>query len=293
MPVVQEDGHEKEESEGEQEEMDHSSAANESEKGVSSDGDSSEDSGTDNSSDMDEEECEHRRTECMDDMIDLERQFSYLKEQLYRERITQIENKLNEVMAEQAEEYLVPLAELREAMEVRTQVAGILRKLRLENIQNKAEAEEVAARQDFDSRKSLLRDSIKDSLNEKIRRLEEERTQVDLFDRDSLLKSRALHPFGAGLSRSNEELELRGDKDKRRKPMTVTGPYIVYMLSEADILEDWTQIRKALTASKRKECKLSLISYHKIGENLQNLLKLENICKICKIENLRKFFTHL
>jgi len=247
----------KEESEGEaeHEEMDHSSAANESDKGTS-DGDSSEDSGSEDSSEMDEEECEHRRSECLDDMIDLERQFSYLKEQLYRERITQIENKLNEVMAEQAEEYLVPLAELREAMAVRTQVAGILRQLRLENIKNKVEAEDVAAKQDFESRKSLLKDSIKDSLNEKIRRLEEERNQVDIFDRDSLFKSRSLgiHPFGLpSQSRSNDESEMGRDKDKRRKPITVTGPYIVYMLSEADILEDWTQIRKALTASKRKE----------------------------------------
>lgn len=78
--------------------------------------------------------------------------YSYLIRffRLYRERITQIEKKLQEVMAEQAPEYLGPLAELREAVAVRTQVAGILRQLRLENIQNKALAEEVAARQDFE-----------------------------------------------------------------------------------------------------------------------------------------------
>lgn len=69
---------------------------------------------------------------------------------LYRERITQIETKLQEVMTEQATEYLGPLADLREAVAVRTQVAGILRQLRLENIQNKAIAEEVAATQDFE-----------------------------------------------------------------------------------------------------------------------------------------------
>ncbi len=73
-----------------------------------------------------------------------------MAQRLYRERITQIENKLQEVMAEQATEYLGPLAELREAVAVRTQVAGILRQLRLENIKNKAVAEEVAATQDFE-----------------------------------------------------------------------------------------------------------------------------------------------
>jgi breast cancer metastasis-suppressor 1-like protein len=53
-------------------------------------------------------------------------------------------------MNEQATEYLAPLAELREAVAIRTQVAGVLRQLRLENIQNKAKAEEIAAGQDFE-----------------------------------------------------------------------------------------------------------------------------------------------
>nr|CAG4635194.1 EOG090X0IS7 [Alona affinis] len=259
MPVVHnETTHGQEDNsdgEGEHEEMgDHLSPTHDSDKGGSSE-DSSSDSGSEDSSEMDEEECENRRTECLDDMIDLEKQFSYLKEQLYQERITQIENKLQEVMAEQAAEYLGPLAELKEAVTVRTQVAGILRQLRLENIQTKAIAEEVAASQDFESRKALLLDSIKESLNEKIRRLEEDRNQVGLLECDSFLtKSRSLQGGFGGLSSGfrGEERESK-DKDKRRKPITVTGPYIVYMLSEADILEDWTLIRKALTASKRKD----------------------------------------
>ena len=86
MPVIQDERNnqcEKEESEceGEQEEMDHSSVVNESDKGATSDGESSEDSGSEDSSEMDEDECEHRRSECLDDMVDLERQFSFLKEQ--------------------------------------------------------------------------------------------------------------------------------------------------------------------------------------------------------------------
>ncbi|KAK4003091.1 breast cancer metastasis-suppressor 1-like protein [Daphnia magna] len=255
MPVAHNDAHGRDkddsEGEGEHEEMDHLSIAHDSEKGGTSDGDSSEDSGSEDSSEMDEDECENRRSECLDDMIDLEKQFSFLKEQLYRERITQIESKLQEVMAEQAAEYLGPLADLREAVAVRTQVAGILRQLRLENIKNKAVAEEVAATQDFESRKALLMDSIKESLNEKIRRLEEDRNQVGLLECDSFLKSRSLHSFGSSPFRSDDK-EFK-EKDKRRKPITVTGPYIVYMLSEADIMEDWTLIRKALTATNRKD----------------------------------------
>lgn len=95
----------------------------------------------------------------------------------------------------------------------------------------------------FQSEKSLLWDSIECDLLEKIRRLEEDRNNVDItsdlwieqtFNKKNKKKSDPLNP------------------DRRRKPVTVSGPYIVYMLSDADILEDWTAIKKALTASKRK-----------------------------------------
>ena len=32
--------------------------------------------------------------------------------------------------------------------------------------------------------------------------------------------------------------------ERRRKPVTVTGPYIVYMLKDMDIISDWTTIKK-------------------------------------------------
>uniref|UniRef100_A0A8C6T2L7 Uncharacterized protein n=1 Tax=Neogobius melanostomus TaxID=47308 RepID=A0A8C6T2L7_9GOBI len=68
---------------------------------------------------MDEEDCERRRMECLDEMSNLEKQFTDLKDQLYRERLTQVNSKLTEVEAGQASEYLEPLAVLLENMQVR------------------------------------------------------------------------------------------------------------------------------------------------------------------------------
>lgn len=61
------------------EEMDHDS--NDSDK--SSSNSESSDNGTDydDSSEMDEEECERLRSECVEDLVDLERQFTLLREQ--------------------------------------------------------------------------------------------------------------------------------------------------------------------------------------------------------------------
>merc|ERR1712183_335334 len=119
----------------------------------SADDDSSEEegSGSEDSSDMDVEECEKKREEFIDDLSELEGQFAILREQLYRERLSQIQTKLEEVKCGRALEYLQPLEELQENMRVQLEVGQILRKLRQENIQIKFEAEAEAANQNYAS----------------------------------------------------------------------------------------------------------------------------------------------
>uniref|UniRef100_A0A8C0HTQ5 BRMS1 like transcriptional repressor n=1 Tax=Balaenoptera musculus TaxID=9771 RepID=A0A8C0HTQ5_BALMU len=191
---------------------------------VSEDGDSSE---------MDDEDCERRRMECLDEMSNLEKQFTDLKDQLYKERLSQVDAKLQEVIAGKAPEYLEPLATLQENMQIRTKVAGIYRELCLESVKNKYECEIQASRQHCESEKLLLYDTVQSELEEKIRRLEEDRHSIDITS-----------------ELWNDELQSRKRKDPfspdKKKPVVVSGPYIVYMLQDLDILEDWTTIRKAM-----------------------------------------------
>ncbi|XP_055382040.1 breast cancer metastasis-suppressor 1-like protein [Condylostylus longicornis] len=195
---------------------------------------SSEDEGdvpeSDDSSEMDEIECERRRIDCLDNLTNLERQFNILREQLYKERINQIEWQLSEVRGGRSQEYLLPLQQLDENLKNRIEVAEILKQYRLENINHKYLSEEQAARQHFDSEKQLAMDQIHEELMDKIRRLEEDRHNVDISWADWGIDKRANKVRGPG----------------RKKAVTVSGPYIVYMLHEEDILEDWTTIRKAL-----------------------------------------------
>lgn len=215
----------------------------ESEKTSNEDSDSSSGSEDEDSSEMDEEDCERRRTECIDDMADLERQFMHLKEKLYFERVNQIEAKLEEVRAGRAPEYLQPLEDLQDNMRIRIEVAGILREMKLKNIRRKYEAEETAAYQNFQSEQALLRDLLKSELEEKIRRLEEDRNSVDLTA--DFWPEQVTH-------KKNRRKTDPTTTDKRKKPVTVSGPYIVYMLRENEILEDWTAIRKALKVMRQK-----------------------------------------
>ncbi|XP_077522642.1 breast cancer metastasis-suppressor 1-like protein isoform X2 [Amblyomma americanum] len=243
MPSVKECNND---SEGE--EMDQESP--ESDKSSNEDSDSSSGSEEDDSSEMDEEDCERRRSECIDDMADLERQFMHLKEQLYLERANQIEAKLEEVKMGRAPEYLQPLEDLQDNMRIRIEVAGILREMKLKNIKRKYDAEEIAAFQNFESERALLRDSIRCELEEKIRRLEEDRNSIDITSVFSLFVS----DFWSEQVTHKKSRRSKTDPmaDRRKKPVSVTGPYIVYMLQESEILEDWTAIRKALKTARQK-----------------------------------------
>lgn len=105
--------------------------------------------------DIDEEECERRKAELSNEMVDLEKQFVAIKEQLYYERLSQVEHKLNEVRAERAVEYLQPYEELLESKRVRQEVAEILRDLRKANVKCLYDAENYAAKQNFDVSTSI------------------------------------------------------------------------------------------------------------------------------------------
>ncbi|KAM9717922.1 breast cancer metastasis-suppressor 1 isoform 2-T5 [Menidia menidia] len=190
------------------------------------------------SSEMDDEDCERRRGECLDEMMDLEKQFQELKEKLFRERLNQVKVKLDEVLTGKAGEFREPLAALQTSMQIRTQVAGVYRELCLQVIRHKHECEVQGAKQHLESERTLLFDTMKTELLEKIRRLEEDRQNIDLTSEwsDDMR--------GKKCKRKN----LLGRSDRKKKVALVSGPFIVYMLRDIDILEDWTTIKKAKAA---------------------------------------------
>jgi breast cancer metastasis-suppressor 1-like protein len=202
------------------------------------------------SSDLDEEECERRKSLCLHEMMDLEKQFVALKDQLYMERLNQVERKLEEVRAGKATEYLQPLEELQENMRIRTEVAGILRDMKLNNVSCQNEAECLASKQNLESESLLLKDQIRQDLEEKLRRLEEDRNSIDseiwseASAQKAKKKSRFVNALEAGPGR--DQLSL---PDRRKKPVSVSGPYVVYMLRDSEILEDYNLIKRASKAS--------------------------------------------
>ncbi|CAL8241444.1 unnamed protein product [Merluccius merluccius] len=211
------------------------------------------------SSEMDDEDCERRRGECLDEMTDLEKQFHDLKDKLFRERVSQVKEKLDEVLTGRAGEYRDPLTALQGSMQLRTQVAGVYRELCLQVIKHKYECELQGARQHLQSERTLLFDAMKTELLEKIRRLEE--------DRQSTVSSQqAVFPTewwsDEVKSKKGKRKTLLARSDRKKKAALVSGPFIVYMLRDIDIMEDWTAIKKAkaaLTPLKKKTERPSIV----------------------------------
>ncbi|KPI90971.1 Breast cancer metastasis-suppressor 1-like protein [Papilio xuthus] len=75
----------------------------------------------------------------------------------------------------------------------------------------------------MESEKWLAYENLKEELLEKIRKIEEERHTVDLWS------------CGAEWGRK-----------RRKRQVAVSPPYVVYMLPDADIMEDWRLVRKLL-----------------------------------------------
>ncbi|XP_014214720.1 breast cancer metastasis-suppressor 1-like protein [Copidosoma floridanum] len=221
----------KDESEAEGDEMSH--VSNESNSSSASES-SEEHSDSDESSEMDEEECHKRRRECVMNLEDIEEQFRLLRDRIYFEKITQVDRNLAELNREECKEYLKQVQKLKEIMQTKEQVAEVLKRFRLQNVNNLFESEELAAAQNLQSEKRLLYDEMYEELQEKIRKLEEDRNSSNIHD--------DMWSYNNGRKRKN--------RSQRRKAVTVSGPYIVYMLKENEIMEDWTVIKKSLTTYK-------------------------------------------
>ena len=81
---------------------------------------------------MDEEQWNDRRSKLVSIMGIIEKDFGTVKELLYSTKMKQIDEKLAQVKAGTAPEYLEPLKKLEENCETRHKVATELRRLKLE-----------------------------------------------------------------------------------------------------------------------------------------------------------------
>uniref|UniRef100_UPI00358EAB2E breast cancer metastasis-suppressor 1-like protein isoform X2 n=1 Tax=Myxine glutinosa TaxID=7769 RepID=UPI00358EAB2E len=196
--------------------------------------------GGETSSELDEMECQKRKMECLVEMSDLEQRFMDIKEQLYKERLHQVHDKLEEVLCEAAPEYTEPLAGLQHDLQIRSEVADLDKEFRLKIIEHRHECEKESAWHAFQAEKLLLLDSLQEELQSRIQKAEDERK---VLSSSSGKREITKQCNGSRFKRSKRKCQPMSF-EKKKRPVTITGPYIVYMLKDMDILEDWAKIKK-------------------------------------------------
>ncbi len=81
-------------------------------------------------------------------------------------------------------------------------------------------------------------------MEERIHLLEEDKNNVDFTMWDS-----------AKAKGARRLISDASEGALRKRPVTVSGPFMVYMLRPEDILDDWTAIRKSLAQRKKIDVK--------------------------------------
>ncbi|CAI8032210.1 Breast cancer metastasis-suppressor 1-like protein [Geodia barretti] len=152
----------------------------------------------------DEVESERRKVDCLDDMQFLEQQFSDLKELLFHEKVREIDERMKHISEEGAHEYLQPLKELEEARQRRTQTAELQCSCKLQNIQNKYDEEVASAEQNFQELIQVTKRKMVATIQEKIRRLHEEKIVAELTKENGSRKRKRNSEFLLPDKRKNQ-----------------------------------------------------------------------------------------
>jgi len=229
---------------------------NETERSESSESNSSsEDESEAESSELDEDFCTMRRSKCVTQMSSIEKEFNDIKDKLHQERHIQVTTKLKEVDLGTSAEYLQRLKALENEKQRKIRVIEAMKIFRLESLNEILRAERYANNKNLNNEKLLLRERIHADLDEEIHKLEEDRDNVDVEFLHGSLKTEDFHSY----SKYKEEYKKKGGSNnsshgnrRKKKPVTVTGPYIVYMLKETDIMDDWAAIKRAISIRDRK-----------------------------------------
>lgn len=99
----------------------------------------------------------------------------------------------------------------------------------------------------------MLKEQFRLELEDKLRRLEEDRNSSgnDSFSNspDCVLPANLKKKKRFSSNQLESNCFLKDLPDRRKKPVTLSGPYVVYMLHETEILEDYQMIKKAIKQS--------------------------------------------
>lgn len=239
--------------------------------------DDSESIASDDSEEMteyEEFEFDHRRSACVANMKELELQFAKLKEQLIAERNSLVDNKLEEIENETAEEFLVPLKKLQMNMDFKIKLTTLMRDYRWKNIEHIYECEKESSKLTLENDMQSLLDKYKSNIENEIRQLEENRRQFELDFKLHHLNQSTIEADSKQQENNFNQEEQENDHQDRQNVSdsddnfdianpaigssynNYEHPCIVYTIHDQEMLEDLSiiQMHNELNRTVSAEC---------------------------------------
>ncbi|KAL9557658.1 hypothetical protein MBANPS3_001272 [Mucor bainieri] len=198
-----------------------------------------------------------RRKEMTGIMEDLNKDFLKKREKLYVEKMHAINQELKSAHQDAHPSYLDGLKDL-EAMRRKTINDGVLfRKYQNEVTDNQFQLEIYQAEEEYTAEIQDIREKLFASLDEKRRKLKEEKDNCDLAY-DVILESQSrLH------KRNLRKREKEHPENKSSKKKQLTGPALVFKLKDDDILSDIQAMRNGLSSSNNSSTTATTSATHK------------------------------
>ena len=220
--------------------------------------------GTNDSSTLTIDHFDSRRYEIMYEIMNVEKQFEQLKNILYDESVSLIDQKLLSIQNEEAPEYKEELKKLHDDMQLRLEIAKQRRHIELESLENSYQAELLSLQQTLENDKFLLNHQLHEDIQRKIDELETLKTKTQLCAnilQEMFPQNHQQQLISPNKKRFDSPESFKENK-KQRKMNFSTGSIktvdkdnlaIFYQLSDIDIIEDWAVIQSTLNESEHDD----------------------------------------
>jgi hypothetical protein len=219
--------------------------------------------GTNESSPLTIDYFDSRRFEIMYEIMNVEKQFEQLKNILYDESVSLIDQKLHSIQNEEAPEYQDELKKLYDDMQLRLEIAKQRRRIEFEALENSYQAELLSLQQTLENDKFLLNHQIHEDIQRKIEELETLKSKTQLCSNilQEMFPYNQQQLISPNKKRFDSPESFKENKKQRKmnffngsiKTIDKDNLAIFYQLSDIDIIEDWAVIQSSLNESDEAE----------------------------------------
>lgn len=202
---------------------------------------------------------EDRRSETLAQMRKIEQEFRDVKTRLFQEKMNKLDTEIEQLEEGAHPEYLVRVSVLAERKAERMSMAKLRKQYMMDAVQRLFVSEEEQASSEYEENVSTLRETMLKAL-----KTDRERTQVEnqTLDLQGDIPSVAEQTTNRTMTRKLRKRQNEAQAAllaKQRKMTMPTAPAIVYELTQDEISEDLSLVKKMLKSRMTKK--------HQMAEN--------------------------